>query len=650
MANNKDFKVKNGIQPTVYHEGLGTVTSGTVSNLGNIEYSNKKSDYDNGTPSYADVTFKPDGTEMYVMEGSDEQILQFTLSTAWDVSTASYTAMKDVTGYGSNHRGVAIKSDGTQIFIRDATVVRSFPLSTAWDVSSLSFSNSKTKSFGGGQAWGLYFKPDGTKMFSADNTSDAIYQIPLSTAWDVSTASGATTFSVSSQDATPTGVAFSSDGLTMLVGGTTNRDMFKYTLSTAWDVTSATYDNYSFDWTNEVTSSGFARGLFIGDNDTKVYLAGKGTGTYGAANSIWQYTAETNTETLDLSTGSVFDLTPTSDVQVTLSNPADSGTVSQATLLLTGGATSSYDLSAASYDDVSFSVSSQENLPYDVDFKPDGTEMYVTGTAGVDLNQYTLSTAWDITTASFTQNFSYSSQDNSPYASSFKTDGTKLYMIGASNDTVFQYSLSTAWDISTASYDSVSFSVSSQTTVPVDIAFKSDGTKMYIVSTTGTEGIYQYSLSTAWDLSTASYDSVFFNTTSQSSNLFGIEFSSDGTKMFTAGITNDDIYQYSLSTAWDLSTASYDSVELNVTAQDGGMAGITFKSDGTKMFLSGSSNDKVYQYSVASSATITYPSTLEWPSGTAPTSPAIGETDVITFTTSDGGTTYQAIQAIDGAK
>ena len=27
MSNNKDFKVKNGIQPTVYHEGLGTVVS-----------------------------------------------------------------------------------------------------------------------------------------------------------------------------------------------------------------------------------------------------------------------------------------------------------------------------------------------------------------------------------------------------------------------------------------------------------------------------------------------------------------------------------------------------------------------------------------------------------------------------------------------
>ena len=30
MSNNRDFKVKNGIQPTVYHfEGVGTVVSGS---------------------------------------------------------------------------------------------------------------------------------------------------------------------------------------------------------------------------------------------------------------------------------------------------------------------------------------------------------------------------------------------------------------------------------------------------------------------------------------------------------------------------------------------------------------------------------------------------------------------------------------------
>jgi len=47
------------------------------------------------------------------------------------------------------------------------------------------------------------------------------------------------------------------------------------------------------------------------------------------------------------------------------------------------------------------------------------------------------------------------------------------------------------------------------------------------------------------------------------------------------------------------------------------------------------------------SYTITWPSSIDWPEGTAPDSPASGETDVFTFYTQDGGTTYYGFQAGD---
>jgi hypothetical protein len=47
-------------------------------------------------------------------------------------------------------------------------------------------------------------------------------------------------------------------------------------------------------------------------------------------------------------------------------------------------------------------------------------------------------------------------------------------MIGTMNDTVYQYTLSTAWDISSATYDSISFSVAGQEVTPTSIFFKSD--------------------------------------------------------------------------------------------------------------------------------------------------------------------------------
>jgi 6-phosphogluconolactonase (cycloisomerase 2 family) len=173
-----------------------------------------------------------------------------------------------------------------------------------------------------------------------------------------------------------------------------------------------------------------------------------------------------------------------------------------------------------------------------------------------------------------------------------------MYMVGYTNDYVYQYSLSTGFDLSTASYDSVSFSVGSQDTSPRGIWFNPTGTKMYMVGGGASDSVHQYSLSTGFDLSTASYDSVSFSVNSQDAESYGIEFNPTGTKMYIVGYTNDYVYQYSLSTGFDLSTASYDSVSFSVTSQDTGPLGIAFNPTGTKMYILGYTNKSVYQYSV----------------------------------------------------
>ena len=256
----------------------------------------------------------------------------------------------------------------------------------------------------------------------------------------------------------------------------------------------------------------------------------------------------------------------------------------------------SYDLSNASYDSVSFSISSQETSGNGLTFSSDGTKMYVVGYAEKAVKQYTLSTAWDVSTASYDSvSFSVNSQEGDPKGLVFNSDGTKLYVVGKSSDTVYQYSLSTAWDVSTASYSSLSFSVTSQDTDPKGLLFNSDGTKLYIVGRT-TDTVYQYSLSTGYDISTASYDSVSFSISSQDNEPQGIVFNSDGTKLLFLGGTSKTIYQYSLSTGYDLSTASYDTVSFDVDTQAGNPTELAFNSDGTKVFILDELDAKVYQY------------------------------------------------------
>jgi DNA-binding beta-propeller fold protein YncE len=258
-------------------------------------------------------------------------------------------------------------------------------------------------------------------------------------------------------------------------------------------------------------------------------------------------------------------------------------------------------ISNATYDNKSFSVSSQGTGSTGLFFKDDGTKMYKADLSTDRFYEYDLSTAWDVSTASYNSVTLYvNAQDGGPGGVNFSPDGTKIYMVGNSNDTVYQYTVTTPWDLSTASYASKSFSVTSENNSPRDVKLSSDGTKMYVTAAEyAKKRIYQYSLSTAFDISTASYDSISINVEPQTGLPTGIFFSSDGLKMYMSSDAIGYIFEYTLSTAWDLSTASYSGNSFDASTQDGAANKVAFKPDGTKMYVLGGNNNTVYQYSTA---------------------------------------------------
>ena len=172
--------------------------------------------------------------------------------------------------------------------------------------------------------------------------------------------------------------------------------------------------------------------------------------------------------------------------------------------------------------------------------------MFITGSSGDDVNEYSLSTAFDLSSAVYAGNserFAVGTQETDPQGITFNNDGTKMFIVGSTGDDVNEYSLSTAFDVSTSSYAQL-FSVQSQETTPTGIAFNNAGTKMFIVGSTG-DDVNEYSLSTAFDVSTASYVQNF-SVQSQETVPAGLTFNSDGTKMFIVGSTGDDVNEYSL--------------------------------------------------------------------------------------------------------
>ena len=201
-----------------------------------------------------------------------------------------------------------------------------------------------------------------------------------------------------------------------------------------------------------------------------------------------------------------------------------------------------------------------------------------------------------ITVASTETGYSVSSQETGPRELAFSSDGTKFFVTGYQGSDVGEYSMSTAWDVSTASYTDA-FSVSSQTgTGAHGLAFNTDGTKMFVGSY-NSNSIHEYGLSTGFDVSTASYTDAF-SVSSQDTEPRGLAFSTDGTKMFITGNTGDTIEEYTLSTGFDVSSASHTD-SMDVSSYDNNPRGITFNDDGTTMFYHGQQNDKIHSWKLS---------------------------------------------------
>jgi len=252
-----------------------------------------------------------------------------------------------------------------------------------------------------------------------------------------------------------------------------------------------------------------------------------------------------------------------------------------------------FQLNNASFDR-SFDVSPQDGTLTGLAFKPDGSQLYVSGSGNDNIYQYGLSTAFDVSTASFVQSFDVSSQSGVPAGVVFKPDGSQLYIVDDPTTNVYQYGLSTAYDISTASF-SQSFDVGTQDNNPRGLAFKPDGSQLYVIGRAN-DNVYQYGLSTAFDISTASF-SQSFDVSPQDTRPRGLVFKPDGSRLYVVGRGNVKVYQYSLSTAFDISTASFDQ-SFDVSSEEGEPQGVVFKPDGSQLYVVGRVKANVFQYAV----------------------------------------------------
>ena len=229
------------------------------------------------------------------------------------------------------------------------------------------------------------------------------------------------------------------------------------------------------------------------------------------------------------------------------------------------------------------------------------------GQSGQDVNEYALTTAFDISTSSYVRNYSFSSVETEPRDIAFNSDGTKMFIVGGDGSTieVHEYALSTAFDVSSSSVSHTTSKTitsllpgGSQCIDGYGLDFNTDGTKFFITGRTN-NNVYEFTVSSGFDLtSTVAYDSSL-DISSEAPKAQNIRFNNDGKKMFIVDNEGNDVNEYTLTTGFDISTATHKG-SFSVSSQDGTPVGLDFSNNGLKMFVAGWDHDDINEYTLVS--------------------------------------------------
>ena len=207
------------------------------------------------TPS--GLFFRPDGTRFYVVGVGSDRINVYNVTDPWVISGASYVSNTSVASQTLNPQGMYVKPDGLKAYVVSNTspaTIFQYSLNESWgnsftyDSVSLNISATSDSNATSIGAQDITFSPDGRYFFVTTdiNTSATIFRYELSTAWNLATAtySGNSFLNEGFQNS-PTGITFTDSGAMMfLLGGQLDKiDTFR--LATPWSLASVQHLGYS---------------------------------------------------------------------------------------------------------------------------------------------------------------------------------------------------------------------------------------------------------------------------------------------------------------------------------------------------------------------------------------------------------------------
>jgi len=212
---------------------------------------------------------------------------------------------------------------------------------------------------------------------------------------------------------------------------------------------------------------------------------------------------------------------------------------------------------------------------------------------------FTTTAQRDLSSAPVTQTLDVGAATDQPSSLVWDDDGSTLYVAGAAAKEVQAYELSDPYNLSTASAGDVF----SWTNTPSGVAWNEDGTQLYLANWDAANGgpeVYRYSIDTPYDLSTRGSGTVITLSNYPGGRPSALEFSPDGSQLYLATYTDDEVVGYELSTPYDATThaTSPTILEIDGTGAEDTPHGIEWLDGGTTLWVLGYTGGGVGVYDV----------------------------------------------------
>lgn len=212
-------------------------------------------------------------------------------------------------------------------------------------------------------------------------------------------------------------------------------------------------------------------------------------------------------------------------------------------------------------------------------WKPDGTTYFALDATATDrIIQYTVPTPHVTTGSVRVGEFIINALESNPRGMDMSKDGKLLWFIGTVNKKIHQLDMSTGWDILTMSNPDIASNTISLSN-PQGLTITNRGKGVYIVD--ATNDVMQYVLSIANDITTISTEIAAFDITANSQNPRDIRWNPNGMEYFIGSSTFNNISRYTVTEKFDINTSTF-ADKLNMSGIVGGVQGFFIREDNGK--------------------------------------------------------------------